>query len=157
LNKPQPTKILNEEKIEFALKTQYNYSAMDTLGLCQFVFGPSWQLLGPQDMADLLAASTGWTVNPDDVQKWGQMRLNLMRALNAREGLNRDDDTLPKKLFKTRLSGGRSDGLVLEESELANGLDMYYEQAGWDIDSGVPTRESLEKLGLAWAADDLNL
>jgi aldehyde:ferredoxin oxidoreductase len=157
LNKPQPTKILNAEKIEFALKTQYNYSAMDTMDLCQFVYGPAWQLLGPQDMADLLAAATGWTVTTEDIQEWGRRRLNLMRALNAREGLTRDADTLPKKLFKRRLTGGRSDGLILDESELAAGLEMYYEQAGWDVNSGVPTRETLQSLGLTWAADDLNL
>ena len=80
-----------------------------------------------------------------------------MRALNAREGLNRDDDTLPKKLFNQRLAGGRSDGLILDEAELVAGLDMYYQQAGWEVDTGVPTRASLESLGLAWAADDLNL
>ena len=157
LNKPQPTKILNAEKIEFALKTQYNYSAMDTMSVCQFVYGPGWQLLGPQDMADLLVAATGWAVTPGDVQIWGQRRLNLMRALNAREGLNRDADTLPKKLFKQRLTGGRSDGLLLDESELQAGLEMYYEQAGWDVETGVPTRETLDNLGLNWAADDLNL
>ena len=34
---------------------------------------------------------------------------------------------------------------------------MYYEQAGWDVASGTPTRATLEEVGLAWAADDLNL
>jgi aldehyde:ferredoxin oxidoreductase len=36
-------------------------------------------------------------------------RLNLMRAYNAREGLTRDQDTLPKKLFSKALEGGRSE------------------------------------------------
>ena len=157
LDKPQPSKVLNEEKIEYALKTQYNYSAMDTLGLCQFVFGPAWQMYGPQDQADLLSAATGWPVTVDEIQSCGQRRLNLMRALNAREGLARDQDTLPKKLFRQPLSGGRSDGMVLDQAELDAGLEMYYRQAGWDTSSGVPTRETLVNLGLGWAADDLGL
>ena len=157
LNKPQRTKVLNEEKVEFALKTQYNYSAADSMGLCQFVYGPSWQLLGPQDMADLLAAATGWPMTVEDVQTYGKRRLNLMRALNAREGLSRADDTLPEKLFKTALKGGRSDGLILERAELEAGLDMYYDQAGWEVETGIPTREALEAEGLGWAADDLDL
>ena len=81
----------------------------------------------------------------------------LMRALNAREGLARDQDTLPKKLFRKALSGGRSDGLVLDQAELDAGLEDYYRQAGWDTNSGVPKRETLENLGLGWAADDLGL
>lgn len=157
LDRPQPPKVLNEEKIEYALRTQYNYSAMDTLGLCQFVYGPAWQLYGPQDQAELLAAASGWTVTVDDVQLCGQRRLNLMRALNAREGLTRDQDTLPKKLFRQPLSGGPSDGLALDQAELVEGLDMYYRQAGWDVTTGVPTRETLDDLGLGWAADDLGL
>jgi aldehyde:ferredoxin oxidoreductase len=157
LNSPQPTKALNTEKIEYALKTQYNYSAMDTLTLCQFVFGPAWQLFGPQDTADLLSYATGWPVSVDDIQMYGRRRLNLMRALNAREGLTRDQDTLPKKLFAKPLSGGRSDGLLLSNDEFQAGLDLYYDQAGWDKESGVPLRETLEEVGLGWAADDLGL
>lgn len=155
---PQPTKVLNDEKIEFALKTQYTYSALDTMGICQFVFGPAWQLLGPQDMADLLAGATGWDITVDDVQEYGRRRLNLMRALNAREGLNRDKDTLPKKLFDRPLTGGgRSEGLQLDREEFKSGLEMYYRQAGWDIRTGVPTRETLQDVGLEWVADELEL
>ena len=156
LTKPQDARVLNTEKVEFALQTQYSYSAADTLGLCQFVFGPSWQLYDVQDMADLMAASSGWDVTIDDIQAMGRKRLNLMRAYNAREGLQRDHDTLPKKLFDVPLSGGRSDGISVGRDELEAGLNMYYEQAGWDT-TGVPTRDTLEAIGLGWVADDLNV
>lgn len=151
LNRPQPADVLNEEKVEFALKTQYTYSAADTISVCQFVYGPSWQLYGPQDMADLMTAATGDAFTAEDIQAIGQRRVALMRAYNAREGVTREADTLPKKLFTKALSGGRSDGIILQESELTEALDMYYAQAGWD-DNGVPTAETLEVLGLSWAA-----
>ena len=157
LNKPQPTKALNDEKIEFALKTQYTYSAADTVSVCQFVYGPGWQLYGPQDMAELMSAATGWDVTVEEIQEIGRRRLNMMRAYNAREGLTRDNDTLPKKLFKKALEGGRSEGILLENAELQAGLDMYYAQAGWDVANGTPTRPTLEDTGLAWVADDLGL
>ena len=157
LNSPQHPKILNEEKIEFALETQYSYSAMDTMTICQFVYGPAWQLYGPQDTAELLVVATGWDVSVEDVQLYGRRRLNLMRALNAREGLNKDDDTLPQKLYKHPLKGGRSDGLVLSEDELTAGLEMYYKQADWDQETGIPRRDTLENLDLGWAADALDL
>ncbi|MEZ4591581.1 MAG: aldehyde ferredoxin oxidoreductase family protein [Chloroflexota bacterium] len=157
LNSPQPPKVINAEKIEFALKTQYTYSAADTVSLCQFVYGPSWQMYGPKEMAELTAAATGWDVTVEEIQEIGRRRLNLMRAYNAREGLTRDDDTLPKKLFNKALAGGRSDGIILENEELQAGLDLYYAQAGWDAITGTPTRATLEDAGLGWAADDLNL
>ncbi|MCI0576714.1 MAG: aldehyde ferredoxin oxidoreductase family protein [Chloroflexi bacterium] len=157
LDKPQHPKALNAEKVEFALKTQYTYSACDTISVCQFVYGPGWQLYGPQEMAGLMAAATGWDVSVEEIQAIGRRRLNLMRALNARYGLARDKDTLPKKLFRRPLQGGRTDGVALDEAEIAAGLDMYYQQAGWDVASGVPTRATREEAGLAWAADDMGL
>lgn len=157
LTRPQAPKVLNAEKVEFALKTQYNYSSADTISVCQFVYGPGWQLYGPQDMAELMSAATGWDVSVDEIQEIGRRRLNLMRAYNAREGLTRDQDTLPKKLFRKALSGGRSDGIIMEEAELNAGMDMYFEQAGWDVATGIPTRATLEDTGLAWVADDLRI
>jgi len=157
LTNPQPDRVLNHEKVKFALYTQWNYSFMDTADLCQFVYGPSWQLYGPQDMAELLAAATGWEVSVEDIQAIGRRRLNLMRAFNAREGLTRDHDTLPKKLFTKPLSGGRSDGIVLDPAELDAALTMYFEQAGWDVETGVPRRETLAGAGLAWVADELGV
>jgi aldehyde:ferredoxin oxidoreductase len=108
-------------------------------------------------MADIMTAASGWDITITDVQAIGKKRLNLMRAYNAREGLRRDRDTLPKKLFDVPLTGGRSDGLVIKREELEAGLDMYYEQAGWDETTGIPTRATLEPLGLGWVADELSL
>lgn len=156
LNDPQPSQAMNSAKVEFALKTQYTYSSADTVSVCQFVYGPGWQLYGPNDMAALMTAATGWDVSVDEIQEIGRRRLNLMRAYNAREGLSRDQDTLPKKLFKVALEGGSSDGIQLENAELQAGLDMYFEQAGWDT-NGTPTRATLEDTQLGWVADDLAL
>lgn len=157
LTTPTAPKALNAEKVEFALQTQYNYSATDTLDVCQFVYGPSWQLFGPQDMADLMRAATGWDVDVDEIQRIGRRRLNLMRAYNAREGLTRDHDTLPKKLFTKPLSGGRSDGIVLDPAELEAGITLYFEQAGWDVETGVPRRVTLEEVDLGWVAEELGV
>jgi aldehyde:ferredoxin oxidoreductase len=154
LNNPQKPKVLNEAKVEFALKSQYSYSAADTLDLCQFVYGPSWQLFDVADMAAVHEAVTGWATSIDDVQAIGRRRLNMLRAFNAREGLDREQDTLPKRLFKEPLQGGKSDGIVLDQAELEAALDQYYAMAGWDS-RGVPTRATLESAGVGWIADEL--
>jgi aldehyde:ferredoxin oxidoreductase len=154
LTNPQKPKVLNEAKIEFALKTQYTYSAADTLDLCQFVYGPSWQLFDVGDMAAVHQAVTGWETSIDDVQEIGRRRLNMLRAFNAREGLDREQDTLPKRLFKEPLEGGKSNGIVLDPAEIEAALDQYYAMAGWD-NRGVPTRATLESAGVGWIAEEL--
>ena len=152
LTDPQPTRVLNEEKVHFALVTEYLYSALDSYNLCQFVFGPAWHLYGPDQMVDTIRAITGWDVDMNEVLAVGQRRLNLMRAFNAREGFGREEDKLPKKLYKT-LVGGRSDGLFVTEEEIEQAKDWYYAEAGWDVATGAPKAETLEALELGWVAE----
>jgi aldehyde:ferredoxin oxidoreductase len=40
-------------------------------------------------------------------------------------------------------------------SELEPMLDEYYDVRGWDKNTGRPTRKTLERLGLAEVADEL--
>ncbi len=152
LTAPQPDRVLNRQKAELALYTEWNYSFMDTADLCQFVYGPSWQLLGPVEMAELMRAVTGWEMTVNDIQRIGERRLNLMRAFNAREGVGRERDTLPKRLFDQPLKGGPSDGVFITREELETALNEYYELAGWDQATGRPTKAKLEDLGLGWVA-----
>jgi aldehyde:ferredoxin oxidoreductase len=149
LNAPQPDRVLNHEKVKFTLRTQWNYSFMDSADLCQFVFGPSWQLFGPDEMVELMRAVTGWEITIDEVQRIGERRLNLLRLFNAREGAGRDHDSLPKRLFDEPLKGGASDGVSITRGELNAALDDYYAMAGWDMHTGIPTNNKLQELGLS--------
>jgi aldehyde:ferredoxin oxidoreductase len=150
LTSPQEDRVMNREKAKLALYTQWNYSFMDTADLCQFVWGPSWQLGGTAEMAELMTAVTGWETTIADVQRIGERRLNLMRAFNAREGAGRDRDTLPVRLLDEPLKGGVSDGLFIPRAEFEAALDDYYDLAGWDVATGIPGRAKLEELGVSW-------
>jgi aldehyde:ferredoxin oxidoreductase len=156
LTDPQPRDVLNEAKVEYALTTQYAYSALDTADVCQFVFGPAWQLLGMKDLADVISAVHGEETTVDDLMTLGARRLNMLRAFNAREGITRERDTLPKRLF-TPLEGGPSNGKSVDREEFEAALEIYYEKAGWDPITGNPTAETLDGLGLSWLKVDLAL
>jgi benzoyl-CoA reductase subunit BamB len=66
----------------------------------------------------------------------------LVRANNTRRGMRRRDDKPPKNHWKKRFP-------ELEE-EL---LDTYYRFKGWN-EQGVPTKESLQELGLEYVFED---
>jgi aldehyde:ferredoxin oxidoreductase len=147
------TRSLGVEKIRFAVEGQRMYSAMDSLNLCQFVYGPAWQLYGPEDMVELVRAVTGWdNVTFDELQKVGERRINMMRAFNAREGFDRRNDVIPEKLFKP-LKGGVSDGWKLDHDEVKVAMKEYYQICGWEVSTGNPTQSKLTDLGLGWVAD----
>lgn len=142
-------KDLSEAKVRFAYRTQLFYSLLDTLGLCQFVWGSSWQLYGPSETVELVGHATGWDVTLDELMQIGERRLNLLRAFNAREGHGRESDKLPRKLFQP-LQGGPSDGIALDEEQMERALNAYYQMAGWDQQTGYPTAQRLEELGIGW-------
>lgn len=66
----------------------------------------------------------------------------LVRANNVRRGWRRADDEPPLDNWKKRLPE--------YEKQL---LDAYCEYKGWDMD-GIPTKESLHSLDLAYIAED---
>ena len=152
---PQPEGSLGAEKVRYALYTQYLYSCMDTVNVCQFVWGPAWQLYGPGQLAEAVQAVTGWSVSLWELLKVGERRLNLLRAFNAREGVGAEADTVPPKLL-IPLRDGASDGVAVTAQEVEQAKAIYYQMAGWDAD-GRPTRAKLEELGLGWVADELSL
>jgi aldehyde:ferredoxin oxidoreductase len=99
LKDPTEPGSLGAEKVRFGAYTHIFYSILDTLSLCQFVWGPAWTLYGPAEIVQLVKAVTGWEVSLDELMKVGERRLNMMRVFNAREGFDRRDDKLPKKIL----------------------------------------------------------
>ncbi len=154
LGTPQPGRNLGPEKVRFAYLTQCFYSMLDSLELCQFVYGPTWCLYGPNDTVAMLKAVTGWNITVEELMKVGMRRINLMRTFNAREGFTRKNDTLPKKFFKPLAGIGPTAGVALTEQEFNGALDEYYKQAGW-TNEGIPTSATLMNLDIEWAAEYL--
>jgi aldehyde:ferredoxin oxidoreductase len=149
LDSPQPAYSLSDEKVRYAYQTQLFYSLLDSASLCQFVYGPAWTLYDAEETAKMINAVTGWNLTVQELLEVGERRLNLLRAFNAREGLSRKDDTLPKKFFKELKGTGPTSNVALTQRELDHALDEYYRLAGWTPD-GIPTAQTLEKLDIAW-------
>ncbi|HSB02605.1 MAG TPA: aldehyde ferredoxin oxidoreductase family protein [Anaerolineales bacterium] len=154
LGEPQPGYSLTPEKVRFAYLTEVFYSMLDSVELCQFVFGPAWTLYGPAETVDMIRAVTGWDVTVEELMEVGKRRLNLFRTFNAREGLDRKADKLPKKFFKQLAGTGPTAGIALTHEEVESAIDAYYKLAGWTA-NGVPTRETLKQHDIEWAAQYL--
>ncbi|KAF0107163.1 MAG: aldehyde:ferredoxin oxidoreductase [Anaerolineaceae bacterium] len=154
LTEPPAPMSLDAEKIKFAYLGQAFYSMMDTLELCQFVYGPAWCLFGPVETVAMVKAVTGWDVTIEELIQVGIRRINLMRTFNARDGFARKDDALPEKFFKPLGGTGPTAGLAVGRDEFERALDEYYRLHGWTRD-GVPTADALAKSGILWAAEYL--
>lgn len=140
---------LDDHKVLFAWNTQRFLSILDTLCLCQFAWGPAWQLYGPPDLVDLCKYGLGWETSLFELMTIGERRINMMRYFNAREGFTKKDDTLPERIF-TPLPEGPSKGIHVDKTTFEKAKESYYQFAGWDAKTGNPTEATLRRLSLEW-------
>lgn len=117
----------------------------DSAVMCQFL------PYSPQQMTDLMNAVTGWEMTTHDYLCSGERAATLARMYNLREGWSAKQDTLPKRFFQAFQSGPLA-GTAVSADQFSAATAEYYRLMGWD-ENGVPTRERLNELGLAWAAN----
>jgi aldehyde:ferredoxin oxidoreductase len=125
--------------------------------MCVFILDMALPTVATENTAALMEAVTGLAFTPEDVEKVGERINNLAKAFNVREGFNRADDTLPERLMNEPLLDGASKGHLISKEDFKEMLDEYYKVRGWDLDTGIPTREKLEELNLGYVADHLGL
>jgi aldehyde:ferredoxin oxidoreductase len=82
----------------------------------------------------------------------GERVWTLVRLFNVREGFTRADDTLPE-LFEDPLPDGPAAGRAVDREAFEAMLDAYYAARGWSAE-GLPTAETVDRLGLGPVVDD---
>ena len=118
----------------------------DALGICKNVYN-NMEVLDWGETAELLQAAIGMAITDEEVRRAGERIVNAERMINARFGIDRTDDTLPRRFLDEPAgpSDSPSAGSVVELEPM---LDEYYAARGWDVETGLPTGEKLVELGL---------
>ena len=124
------------------------YAILNSFGVCaipaQLHAGFNMKLLD-----EYYSAVTGFEMGSEELKRLGEKVWNLYKVLNVREGFNRKDDIIPS-WWKAAETGSLKDywGKPLTKDGLEKMLDDYYEERGWDVKSGIPTKEKLLELKL---------
>jgi aldehyde:ferredoxin oxidoreductase len=101
----------------------------------------------------LYNAAKGFAFSSDDLLQVTARVNNIERAHNNRLGLTALEDTLPPRFTEDPMPDGPAKGKVYDILEPLK--KTWYQVQQWDEESGIPTRQRLEALGLADIADDL--
>jgi len=115
----------------------------DALGVCAGL--SSFPLKPPYHMHNypaFISAATGIDMDEAGLTRVARRNRTLVRAVNIRRGMRRADEKPPEDHWKKRFP----------ELE-AKLLDEYYKFKGWDH-QGIPTKESLQELDLAYVPED---
>ena len=108
-------------------------------GLSSFPIKPPYHIF---NLPIIISAATGYQFDKDSLWEAAKRVRNLVRAINVRRGLRREEEKPPEDHWKKRFPE--------YEEKL---LDGYYEFKGWDK-RGIPKKETLEKLKLDFVAED---
>jgi aldehyde:ferredoxin oxidoreductase len=118
-----------------------------------FIFNPNKEdHIGDTSIESrLYSAVTGLDMSEGESYRKGDMLSCLERAIACRDGRTRQDDILFEKYYNNLDAAGRK----YNREDLERAKDQLYLLRGWDVATGVPTRQKLEEVGLKEVADEL--
>ncbi len=124
------------------------HTILDSAGMCA-LYTVNTQ---PPPLAEMISQVTGWNFEWEEALRAGRRVLTLRQAFNAREGLTPDQINLPERIKKEPLPVGMNAPPPIDFQALREG---YFGAMGWDVRTGIPSKETLANLGLAELTKDL--
>lgn len=129
-------------------------SIMNMMGICNRP--PLARLYSLPLLAQLYYAVSGFELAPSELLMAADRTIALLKLFNVREGATRANDRFPQRYFtEPLLLQGEESWLRdyyktrrISEDDFEALLNDYYEERGWDIKTGVPTKETLLALRL---------
>ncbi len=144
---PLPSRDLSLEKVMLLTTMTRWRHFCDCALMCTFL---PWT---PPQMVELVKAVTGWDTGTAEIMAVAERAHTLARVFNLREAMKASEERLPARFFKPFPAGPLSDMTFTHETWDRARL-AYYRQSGWS-DEGVPTEDTLARLGISWAKEHL--
>ncbi|WP_163337530.1 aldehyde ferredoxin oxidoreductase family protein [Desulfopila sp. IMCC35008] len=131
--KPELTGLIPPDQVRDKALMLIDYenrlNIFDTLVLCRFYRDLyTWEKLG-----SCLHLVTGLQTNQDFMEKVAVNIVNMTRKFNLQEGLQPEDDRLPKRFHKEALPSGKT----ISSEDMEHMLKDYYQLRGWG-ETGIP-------------------
>ena len=150
----QPPAQVRAESAGYVIDSQHTRPLFDVLGICRLQL----MELGfeVENYEELMFYITGKKRTWQEMLGVSERIWNLTRSISAREikGFGRSWDFPPERFSTEPIPSGPNEGYFIPKQKLEQLLDWYYAARGWDA-NGIPTRETLERLGLDDVADCL--
>jgi aldehyde:ferredoxin oxidoreductase len=102
---------------------------------------------------DVLNAATSWDFDLREAVDVGRRAINQLRVFNFRHGLTKEVEAPSFRYASIPVDGPAKGKSVMPHWETMR--SNYYQQMGWDADTGKPLPETLAKLGLGHIFKDL--
>jgi aldehyde:ferredoxin oxidoreductase len=128
----------NESKGVTAAMAQDFRAFCDSVVICHFAIVPI------PDLVSLLNLALGTSYTMNDILTIGARSVTMKRLLNLKLGLKTEDERLPSLLLQPQSDSVTDDFVPDVDAQ----LDEYYRYRKWDRETGRPSRQALDSLGL---------
>lgn len=116
------------------------------IGNCAGVCVMPFMFFGNYPLVDLLKAVTGWDLDVAEALHTGARIQALRQSFNLREGVTAGQVRLPDRMTgRPPQAQGPLAGVTIDADNLAR---EFRAAMGWDAETGVPTADTLNDLGL---------
>ena len=163
---------INENKVKLAKWAFNGKQWHDSATLCNWMYPMTLSTskkrgyAGDLDLdAKYMSAVVGEEYTRESLEFETERISNLLRVMTAvsfklnlgSTNLRQDHDAIPAWVFdKEPDFEAFEEGTVkMDRDDMKKAFDMFYEAMGWDVETGIPTRETLEKFDLKDCADKL--
>ncbi|MBW2615033.1 MAG: aldehyde ferredoxin oxidoreductase family protein [Deltaproteobacteria bacterium] len=131
--KPELTGMVDPDQIKgkaaVFIEWEDRLTFFDTLILCRFYR----DLYQWEELATIVEGATGLKLSADDMRSIAASVTDNTRRFNIREGLQIEDDRLPKRFHSEALESGK----IITQDDMEIMLKEYYRCRGWD-EKGIP-------------------
>jgi len=143
-----PTTLDEKEKTIYF--SENIFSVIDSLGICKFICHGfnSPHFLKYSHFKDLIYAATGWEVDEETLRQVGCRIIDMERMFNLKQGLTREDDTLPKRYFDDPMPLKVSKGHHVDRAQFALAIDRFYKLRDWTEDGKLKPERVKELEGI---------
>ncbi len=122
------------------------FAMLGSLGIC--ARGQVNRFYNASLCTDLYGAVTGIETSLPKLREGVDRAWTLLRIINLNEGMGADYESPPEKWFEAPPFRDYLTGEALTAEEVKEMIGDYYDEWGWERESGVPTDVSIRRLGL---------
>ncbi|MBW2617511.1 MAG: aldehyde ferredoxin oxidoreductase C-terminal domain-containing protein [Deltaproteobacteria bacterium] len=141
------------DQVESVTRSEEERVSAESLGLCPFP-NAYFQALGLPELSEQFTGLTGVGLDEARLRRIVARILTLERLLAGRDGCGRREDAPAERYFQEEAEGGPCQGAGLERAGWEAALTRYYQVRGWDLPTGLPSREAVADLDLEAAEEE---
>ncbi|PZC45938.1 MAG: aldehyde:ferredoxin oxidoreductase [Chloroflexi bacterium] len=133
---------VSEDRGRITAQSEDFSAILDSMIWCKFIrkaFNNFYQ-----ESVEVLNCITGWDITVEELIKTGERINNSKKLFNIREGWQRPDDILPKRIFQDKLHTNTNEEMNLSEHDLNKMIESYYSAREWNKDGTIPHSKILE-------------